>query len=68
MSWREVTQLYEEGHEIGSHSMDHLDLSKLSTYDLKFEIGRSKQCLEDHVIDVKSFAYPFNKAQTIERS
>jgi peptidoglycan/xylan/chitin deacetylase (PgdA/CDA1 family) len=64
MNWREVTQLYEEGHDIGSHSMDHLDLSKLSTNDLKFEIGRSKQCLEDHGIDVKSFAYPFNKGSS----
>jgi len=64
MNWREVTQLYEEGHDIGSHSMDHLDLSKLSTNDLKFEIGSSKQCLEDHGIDVKIFAYPFNKGSS----
>jgi peptidoglycan/xylan/chitin deacetylase (PgdA/CDA1 family) len=34
MNLREVTQLYEEGHDIGSHSMDCLDLSKLSTNDL----------------------------------
>ena len=64
MNWRVVSQLYEEGHDIGSHSMDHLDLSKLSTNDLKFERGRSKQCLEDHGIDVKSFVYPFNKGSS----
>jgi peptidoglycan/xylan/chitin deacetylase (PgdA/CDA1 family) len=34
MDWDEVTQLYEEGPDIGSHSADHLDLSKLSTKDL----------------------------------
>jgi peptidoglycan/xylan/chitin deacetylase (PgdA/CDA1 family) len=61
MNWKEVTQLYEEGHDIGSHSMDHIDLSKLSKKDLKFEIGKSKECLEDHGIDVTSFAYPFKK-------
>ena len=64
MDWDEVTQLYEEEHDIGSHSMDHLDLSKLSTKDLKYEIGESKQCFEDHGIDVTSFAYPFNKGST----
>lgn len=64
MNWEEVRQLYEEGHDIGSHSMDHLDLSKLSTKDLKYEIGESKKCLEDHGINVTSFAYPFNKGST----
>jgi peptidoglycan/xylan/chitin deacetylase (PgdA/CDA1 family) len=61
MDWRQVKQLYEEGHDIGSHSMNHANLSKLSKKDLKFEVGKSKKCLEDHGIDVTSFAYPFNK-------
>jgi peptidoglycan/xylan/chitin deacetylase (PgdA/CDA1 family) len=61
MDWNEVNQLYAEGHDIGSHSMNHVNLAKLSKKDLKFEIGQSKKCLEDHGIDVTSFAYPFNK-------
>jgi len=61
MDWKQVKQLYEEGHDIGSHSMNHANLSKLSKKDLKFEVGKSKKCLEDHGIDVTSFAYPFNK-------
>lgn len=64
MNWNEVKQLYEEGHDIGSHSMDHLDLSKLSTKDLEYEIGESKECLKDHGMDATSFAYPFNKGST----
>ena len=61
MDWNEVKQLYAEGHDIGSHSMNHANLEMLSKKDLKFEIGQSKKCLEDHGIDVTSFAYPFNK-------
>jgi peptidoglycan/xylan/chitin deacetylase (PgdA/CDA1 family) len=61
MNWNEVKQLYQEGYDIGSHSMNHADLSKLSKKDLKIEIGKSKKCLEDHGIGVTSFAYPFNK-------
>jgi hypothetical protein len=64
MDWDEVKKLYEEGHDIGSHSMNHFDLSKLSTKDLKYEIGESKECLENHGIDATSFAYPFNKGST----
>ncbi|TLX89120.1 MAG: polysaccharide deacetylase family protein [Thaumarchaeota archaeon] len=61
MDWNEVKQLYDEGHDIGSHSMNHANLSELSKKDVKFEVGESKKCLEDHGIDVTSFAYPFNE-------
>ena len=61
MNWDEVKQLYEDGYDIGSHGMNHKDPTTLSNTELKFEIANSKKCLEDHGIDVTSFAYPFNK-------
>ncbi len=61
MDWKEVKQLYEEGNDIGSHSMSHAHLGNLSKKDVKFQVGQSKKCLEDHGIDVTSFAYPFNE-------
>ncbi|CAN5437919.1 hypothetical protein BH18THE1_BH18THE1_01660 [soil metagenome] len=61
MNWNEVKRLYDEGHDIGSHSMNHVNLGNLSKKNLKFEIGNSIKCLENHGIDVTSFAYPFNK-------
>ena len=60
MNWKEVNQLNREGNDIGSHSMNHVHLDKLSKKNVKFEVGQSKKCLEDHNIDVTSFAYPFN--------
>jgi len=61
MDWKQVMQLYEEGHDIGAHTMNHFNLSNLSKKDVKFEVGQSKKCLQDHGIDVTSFAYPFNE-------
>jgi hypothetical protein len=61
MDWNEVKKLYDEGHDIGSHSMSHAHLGNLSKKDVKFQVGQSKKCLEDHGIDVTSFAYPFNE-------
>jgi hypothetical protein len=61
MDWKEVKQLYDEGHDIGSHSMTHAHLDNLSKKDVKFQVGQSKKCLEDHGINVTSFAYPFNE-------
>ncbi len=61
MNWKEVKQLYKEGHDIGSHSMNHAHLGGLSKGALTFEIGQSKKCLQDHGINVTSFAFPFNE-------
>ncbi|MGH9975551.1 MAG: polysaccharide deacetylase family protein, partial [Nitrososphaeraceae archaeon] len=60
MNWEEIISLHEVGHDIGSHTMNHEDLSKLSEQELEFEVGQSKQCFFDHGIEAKSFSYPFN--------
>jgi peptidoglycan/xylan/chitin deacetylase (PgdA/CDA1 family) len=49
MKWKELTQLYREGHDIESHSTSHKVLSKLSASDLDYQVGQSKQCLHEHL-------------------
>jgi peptidoglycan/xylan/chitin deacetylase (PgdA/CDA1 family) len=36
MNWNNIQTLEEEGHEIGSHSMNHKKLSKLSEEEMKY--------------------------------
>jgi len=60
MTWEEIESLKKEGHDIGSHSMNHIHLSNLSKKDIEYEVGQSKKCLEDHGIEATSFAYPFS--------
>jgi peptidoglycan/xylan/chitin deacetylase (PgdA/CDA1 family) len=60
MSWENITSLYKEGHDIGSHTMDHSDLVEMSEKEIEYEVGESKQCLLDHGINPISFAYPYN--------
>ena len=62
MSWEDITALSKEGYNIGSHSMNHADLSKTLKKMVDFEVAESKQCLLDHGINPISFAYPFNTA------
>jgi peptidoglycan/xylan/chitin deacetylase (PgdA/CDA1 family) len=69
MTWQEVVQLYNEGHVIGSKTMDygtkaiqHKDLNHLSANDLEYEVGQSKQCLLNHGIKTSIFAVPKNVA------
>jgi len=49
MNWQQITQLYNEGHDINSHSTSHKVLSKLSADDLDYQVGQSKQCFREHI-------------------
>jgi peptidoglycan/xylan/chitin deacetylase (PgdA/CDA1 family) len=60
MNWQEIQTLHREGHDIASHGVHHFHLDKLPKKDIEFEISGSKKCLQEHGINAKSFAYPFN--------
>lgn len=61
MTWREIRDLHNSGHDIQSHSMRHRDLTKLSAEELDYELGASKQCLRERGIDATIFATPYNR-------
>jgi hypothetical protein len=62
MTWKDISQLYREGHDIESHSTTHKVLNKLSASALDYEVGQSKQCLHDHLgIYPTVFSAPHNK-------
>jgi len=50
LSWNDILALQEDGQDIESKGMTHADLNNLSANALDFEIGASKQCLENHGI------------------
>jgi peptidoglycan/xylan/chitin deacetylase (PgdA/CDA1 family) len=56
MSWNDILALQQDGQDIESKGMTHRDLNQLPLKDLEFEIGGSKQCLENHGINPTIFA------------
>jgi hypothetical protein len=60
MNWQDIAELNKDGMDIESHSMTHINLNRLSTNALKFEIGGSKQCFAKHGYNTPIFGYPFN--------
>lgn len=64
MNWDDIQSLEQEGHEIGSHSMNHKRLGKLSDNDIKYEIIESKRCLQEKGFNVTSFSFPYNDGDT----
>ncbi len=61
MNWKEIKTLNKEGHDIGSHSMNHVHLNQLSKKSIEYEVGNSKKCLNAHGIKATSFEYPFSE-------
>jgi peptidoglycan/xylan/chitin deacetylase (PgdA/CDA1 family) len=61
-TWEHIAALQQDGMDIEAHTMTHPNLismkKKLSQADLDYEIGQSKQCLENHGINATIFAYP----------
>lgn len=59
LSWEQIRRLHESGMEIGSHTMTHRAPVLLSDADLLYEVGESKQRLEDRLgAEVTSISSP----------
>jgi peptidoglycan/xylan/chitin deacetylase (PgdA/CDA1 family) len=59
LTWRQIEQLDREGMDIGSHTVDHVDLPGLSALDLRHELVDSRRQLERRLgHPVYWFAYP----------
>ena len=60
LSWRDVREMQQLGHEIGSHTVSHPDLGVLPAKKARHELSDSKKTLEDRLQrPVRWFAYPF---------
>ncbi|MFZ0554856.1 MAG: polysaccharide deacetylase family protein [Nitrososphaeraceae archaeon] len=56
-----MAELDIEGHDLEAHTMTHPHLNKMSSSELEYEIGQSKECLLDHGINSTIFAYPYGE-------
>jgi len=62
MSHNDIEDLIASGHTLGSHSLNHLDLTSISTATAKTEIETSKKILEARFeVTIDSFSFPFGK-------
>jgi peptidoglycan/xylan/chitin deacetylase (PgdA/CDA1 family) len=59
MTEKELHGLYEDGNEIGGHTLDHVQLSKANGVDLRKEVCQDRVNLLSLGFDAVSFSYPF---------
>ena len=58
MTWGDIEALKAAGHEVGSHTARHIDLSNASTTQINQEIGESLSVLQSRLGVCEHFAWP----------
>jgi hypothetical protein len=61
VTWSQVDQIYDDGNEIGGHTMNHAHLTQISEDAARDEICDGRQALLDRGYPDISFAYPFGE-------
>lgn len=60
MNVDQIKEMANDGWEVGSHSMSHLDLTSLDHQQQQYEIVESRKFLEDKLdVPIQTFSYPF---------
>jgi peptidoglycan/xylan/chitin deacetylase (PgdA/CDA1 family) len=61
LNWKDVELLQKMGHEIGSHTMEHINIAKSSTESIIEDCSKSFEILKYKCGDVKHFAFPYGR-------
>lgn len=66
LSWADVDEIVRLGHDIGSHSVSHADLARVSIKEFRYELAESKRVLEERLgRPVRWLAYPFGQRENV---
>ena len=69
MVWSEVRALRDEGWMIGSHGLDHLDITKLDDDALRYQLQGSRALIEERLnASCPAYAYPWGRNNVRARS
>lgn len=61
MDWNDIDNLMKKGHEIGSHTIGHINISKTSIKEVEDNINESYEILSKRLGEVFHFAYPYGR-------
>ncbi len=64
LSWDEIYEMKRWGIEFGSHTMSHRNLTKLSPYEMEYELRESRRSLGERLGLINCISYPFNRANS----
>ena len=60
LDWKDIKEMAGQGIEFGSHTMNHYNLSQISSEEAEQEIAQSQKTIQEAIgQEVKFFAYPY---------
>lgn len=64
MSWAQIKQFHQEGHLIGSHTLNHINCRDTSIEVLDYELSETKRIIEAQLnVPCEHFAYTYGKLE-----
>jgi peptidoglycan/xylan/chitin deacetylase (PgdA/CDA1 family) len=61
LTWDDVKLLQNAGHEIGSHTMQHINIAKSTIEEIETDMAASFSILKEKCGDIKHFAFPYGR-------
>lgn len=61
LTWDEVAKLQQWGHEIGSHTMMHMNIAATSEQEIKGDLAQTYRILGERCGGVRHFAFPYGR-------
>jgi len=61
LSWKDVETLQNAGHEIGSHTMTHMDIAKSTHKEINEDMHQTFEILKNKCGSVAHFAFPYGR-------
>ncbi len=68
MNWNDVEDLMNRGHEIGSHTMNHINVANATPDDFEMDCMETFRAISEKCGQVKHFAYPYGRYFHFNRS
>jgi peptidoglycan/xylan/chitin deacetylase (PgdA/CDA1 family) len=68
LTWTEIHQLAECGHEVGGHTAHHPHLTELTPEAARNEILRDRRTIASNGLEPVTFAYPFGESNDVVES
>jgi peptidoglycan/xylan/chitin deacetylase (PgdA/CDA1 family) len=62
LSWDQVAGLAADGNEIAGHTLDHVDLTSVTSTEATRQVCDDRQALISHGFNVTDFAYPYGSS------
>ncbi len=59
LTWHELSDLAADGNEIGGHTLDHVELTKVDAAELQRQVSDDRQALISRDFRATAFAYPY---------